>query len=349
VLAFHEAFSDIVALFQHFSIPEALRAEIARTRGDLGQQNMLGALAQQFGQALQGHGALRDFLGRYEDRDGERVWIPRAPKVTDYSASDQPHARGAVLVAAVFDAFLQIYRRRAADLIRLATGGSGILPPGEIPPDLVNRLADVASKASRHVLRMCIRGLDYCPPVDITFGEYLRALVTADSDMVPEDPLAYRTAFVAAFRARGIRPEGVRFVAADALLWEPPAAQPEALRDVLPDIDRGWRLRSDREKSHAASLENADRFRRWLVLVCRGGSRAFRFRAAAQGRAADAHAVRRTPAAGRARPDRGAFRAAGAPGRAGRRRHSRPRRRGHAALDAGCTDRRASSGGDARC
>jgi hypothetical protein len=265
VLAFHEAFSDIVALFQHFSIPEALRAEIARTRGDLGQQNMLGALAQQFGQALQGHGALRDFLGGYEERNGEIVWVARAPKITDYSASDQPHARGAVLVAAVFDAFLQIYRRRAADLIRLATGGSGILPPGEIPPDLVNRLADEASRASRHVLRMCIRGLDYCPPVDITFGEYLRALVTADSDMVPEDPLAYRTAFVAAFRARGIRPEGVRFVAADALLWEPPVAQPDALRDVLPEIDRGWRLRSDREKSHAASLENADRFRRWLV------------------------------------------------------------------------------------
>jgi hypothetical protein len=265
VLAFHEAFSDIVALFQHFSIPEALRAEIARTRGDLGQQTMLGALAQQFGQALQGHGALRDFLGGYEERDGAMVWVPRAPRVTDYGASEQPHARGAVLVAAVFDAFLQIYRRRAADLIRLATGGSGILPPGEIPPDLVNRLADEASRASRHVLRMCIRALDYCPPIDITFGEYLRALVTADSDMVPEDPLAYRTAFVAAFRARGIRPEGIRFVAADALLWDAPAAQPETLREILPEIDRGWRLRSDRERIHAISLENAERFRRWLT------------------------------------------------------------------------------------
>ena len=30
VLAFHEAFADIVAMFQHFTLPEVLRFEIAR-------------------------------------------------------------------------------------------------------------------------------------------------------------------------------------------------------------------------------------------------------------------------------------------------------------------------------
>ena len=38
VLAFHEAFADIVAMFQHFTFPELLRFEIARTRGDLRQR-----------------------------------------------------------------------------------------------------------------------------------------------------------------------------------------------------------------------------------------------------------------------------------------------------------------------
>ena len=42
VLAFHEAFADVVALFQHFSFPEVLRHQIARTRGDLASQNLLG-------------------------------------------------------------------------------------------------------------------------------------------------------------------------------------------------------------------------------------------------------------------------------------------------------------------
>ena len=42
VLAFHEAFADIVALFQHFSYPGVLRDQIARTRGDLARQSVLG-------------------------------------------------------------------------------------------------------------------------------------------------------------------------------------------------------------------------------------------------------------------------------------------------------------------
>jgi hypothetical protein len=37
VLAFHEAFADIVALFLHFTMPESLLQHISRTRGDLFQ------------------------------------------------------------------------------------------------------------------------------------------------------------------------------------------------------------------------------------------------------------------------------------------------------------------------
>ena len=38
VLAFHEAFADIVALFQHFTMPESLRDPNRKTRGDLKQR-----------------------------------------------------------------------------------------------------------------------------------------------------------------------------------------------------------------------------------------------------------------------------------------------------------------------
>jgi hypothetical protein len=66
VLAFHEAFADIVALFQHFSMPAALRHQIAKTRGDLATENLLLQLAQEFGQATESHAALRDALGEYK-------------------------------------------------------------------------------------------------------------------------------------------------------------------------------------------------------------------------------------------------------------------------------------------
>jgi hypothetical protein len=218
VLAFHEAFADIVALFQHFMQPEALRHQIARTRGDLASQNLLGELAHQFGQAIGSRGALRDAIGRVNPDTGK--WEPQVPDPELYAVTTEPHDRGAILVAALFDAFLSIYRSRIADLLRIATGGTGVLPEGNLHPDLVNRLSYEATKTAGHILHMAIRALDYCPPVDITFGEYLRALVTADWDVVPDDSLGYRIAVIEAFRRRGIYPRGVRTLAADALRWQ---------------------------------------------------------------------------------------------------------------------------------
>ncbi len=203
VLAFHEAFADIVALLQHFTMPEILAHEIRRTRGDLEAASILGSLAVQFGRAIGRRGALREAIGSFDDQGR---WQRLRPDPLAYRTTLAPHSRGALLVAAVFDAFLTIYRNRTADLLRLATGGRGVLPGGAIHPDLVNRLAAEAAKAASHTLTMCIRALDYLPPVDITFYEYLRGLITADLDLVADDPYNYRLAFLEAFRQRGILP-----------------------------------------------------------------------------------------------------------------------------------------------
>ncbi len=218
VLAFHEAFADIVALFQHFTFPEVLKHQIAKTRGDLASQNLLGELAQQVGTAIGGYGSLRDAIGKKDPVTG--VWQPKEPSGDDYRQVFEPHERGSILVAAVFEAFLSIYKKRIADLLRIASGGSGILAQGELHPDLVNRLAGEASKAAGHVLSMCIRALDYCPPVDITFGEYLRAIITADIDLVQDDQLDYRLAFIEAFRRRGIYPTGIKTLSVESLQFK---------------------------------------------------------------------------------------------------------------------------------
>jgi len=64
MLAFHEAFADIVALFQHFTLPEALRDQIARTRADLGAADLLAGLALQFGEAIKYRGHLRSAIAQ---------------------------------------------------------------------------------------------------------------------------------------------------------------------------------------------------------------------------------------------------------------------------------------------
>ena len=263
VLAFHEAFADIVALFQHFTLPEALRHQISRTRGDLSQENLLAELAIEFGQAVSGgYGALRDAIGT---RDKDDNWVARKPQPTDYDASKEPHALGAVLVSAVFAAFLSIYKARMTDLVRLATQGAGVLPPGDIPIDLANRMADEASKVAGQVLKMCIRALDYCPPVDITFGDYLRALITADRDLVPDDPRGYRVAFVAAFRDRGIYPSGVRHLSPGNLVWESPPLPLRNLSEIVTRMKLTWNLDSDRRSAYEVSQKNAATFHAWLI------------------------------------------------------------------------------------
>lgn len=265
VPAFHEAFADIVALFQHFTFPEAITHQIAKTRGDLRRQNLLGELARQFGQALGSHGALRDAIGRIDDKG---QWQPREPDPEDYDNATECHDRGAILVAAVFDAFLAIYRSRVADLLRIASGGTGVLPEGELHPDLVNRLAKEATKSARHVLLMCIRALDYCPPVDITFGEYLRALITADFELVPDDEHNYRIAFIEAFRRRGIYPRDVRTLSVDSLRWcAVTDREQDDLAVILPtggtlnELTLDWDLTADRRRIFQKNLNNGARLR----------------------------------------------------------------------------------------
>jgi hypothetical protein len=237
-LAFHEAFADIVSLFQHFTFPEVLRHQIARTRGDLASQSLLGQLAQQFGRAMGSYGALRDAIGRVNPET--REWEIREPDPDDYVRMLEPHDRGAILVAAVFDAFITIYRSRVEDLFRIATGGTGVVQAGALHPDLVNRLATEASKAARHVLTMCIRALDYCPPVDITFGDYLRALITADYDIVRDDDRGYRVAFIEAFRRRGIYPRDLRTLSEDTLRWHAKADDVECDLEPLCEVLRDF-------------------------------------------------------------------------------------------------------------
>jgi hypothetical protein len=206
VLAFHEGFADIVALFQHFTFQQLLRDQIQQKRSRLWEPTLLIQLAQQFGYATGAGQALRSALDKPEAKLYEKVM--------------EPHYRGSVLVAAVFDGFFRTYQRRIADLIRIATGGTGNLPDADLHPDLVNRIANEASRTAQSILLMCIRAFDYLPPVDITFGDFLRALVTADYELSPEDEFGQRAAVIEAFRRRGIYPNRVSSLAEESLLWE---------------------------------------------------------------------------------------------------------------------------------
>lgn len=282
VHGFHEAFADIVALFQHFTYPTVLESQIRRTRGDLDSENLLGQLAQQFGRATGRGGALRDALGGEDPVTG--AWRPRKPDPHALDNTNGAHARGAILVAAVFRAFVLIYRDRTADLFRIATMGTGKLPEGDIHPDLTSRLAAEAARCADRVLQMCIRAIDYCPPVDITFGGFLRGIITADLDFAPDEKASFRVVFIESFREWGIYPRGISSMGVDALAW--PTGEelmqelladdklqhmPDELRGHLKpfvlDAARKWNLESNRYEV----WKELDRLRLALWQWLRGG------------------------------------------------------------------------------
>lgn len=246
VPALHEGFADIVALFRHFTHKEALLDTIQRTGGaiyqyhlqpeammpaergkpDIAAQlqpwNPLILLAQQFGEATGRGRGLRSALGTKPNSDDIR-------KLTE------PHARGSILVAAVFDAFFSIYVRRTADLFRIYRSGGGRID-ADIPSSLAERLAREAAHTAEDFFQVCVRALDYCPPVDITYGDFLRALITTERDLRPVDETGMCDALMQAFRLRGIWPESASFFSEQSIAW--PIVQEGALEPIV-DLDFG--------------------------------------------------------------------------------------------------------------
>ena len=208
--AFHEGFSDVVALLSVFSIPEVVSVAIGSAAGvsdastmrladltlDALRQGILFGLGEQFGEALEGvHGAA---LRR-------SVTLKPSPKLL---ATTEPHDLGEVLVAAMLHAFLNVYRGRLATLGR---DSNGRLPP--------KRVAEEGADIAERMLTMAIRALDYMPPTDIEFGDYLSALITSDLEIRPDDGRYHvRDNLRAAFDAFGIAPASKY----QDGRWEPP-------------------------------------------------------------------------------------------------------------------------------
>lgn len=219
-LAFHEAFADIVALLQHFTFPEAVAGAIAQSP-TLDVPTLLSGMARQFGRASNHNaadlppGPLRDAMTGGPQSNGAQP----DRSIATLAGYTECHARGFVLVSAVYDAFVHLYSGLAHELLALTTGRTAFDPGAALHPAVVQRLTNDAVRTARRLLKTCIRGLDYLPPTSVTFGDFLRAVVTVDRSLFPVDDLGFRRALIASFRRYGIFPAGVRSLAEDSLVW----------------------------------------------------------------------------------------------------------------------------------
>jgi len=201
--AFHEGFADIVALLSVFSLEDVVAAALGEERTpdsqasnirliakrkvtpDAIKKSILLGIAKQVGAAVNG--------GRDQ---ALRQSVQLAPDTKRLQAAEweQEHKRGEILVASIMHAFVEIWHARIKAL--------GTFKGGKYNLDLV---VEKGAQLADQLLTMCIRALDYCPPTDLDFGQYLAGLLTADFELVPDDSrFRYRATILESFKAYGI-------------------------------------------------------------------------------------------------------------------------------------------------
>jgi hypothetical protein len=95
-------------------------AESPVIQAQIARENPLIALATQFGDASGLRGALRSALGT-------------RPNSNDINIKTEPHDRGSILVAAMFDAYFTIYTCRTTDLFHIYRAGGATLGQPDLP------------------------------------------------------------------------------------------------------------------------------------------------------------------------------------------------------------------------
>jgi hypothetical protein len=198
--AFHEGFADVVALLSVFALPNIAELILDETLDP--DANFISAKALDVKKLRKGIAALADQVGA--EISGVRgqplrrsVEIEPSPELLNTAEFREPHRRGEILSAAMMNAFMTMWSKRLTSI-------------GETAAGKVDRrkVAEEGADIASCLLTSAIRALDYAPPVDIAFGDYLSALVTADTEMRPagDDRYDLRNSVLDSFLAFGIKP-----------------------------------------------------------------------------------------------------------------------------------------------
>ena len=140
VLAFHEAFADLIAIFQRFTYRDVVGRAIRASRGNMSGATLLTSIGVQFAQAVNASGALRTAVsGAAPPRRRDRATPPR-----------RDIGRGSV--QAFGHLLSQDHPSHPA-----RERGTGVLPAGDIPEVLAALLTDRACRLASQFLTICIR------------------------------------------------------------------------------------------------------------------------------------------------------------------------------------------------
>ena len=234
--ALHEGFADIVALFSVFSIKQVVAAAIGEdgtyakddTRVALVRaskltpeklkQSMFMGIGAQFGRALNETGDLRHS-------------VLRTPADFQAEMGDE-HDRGELIVAILTQTFVTLWHKRIAALGKFGRKYN------------LTMVVEEGAKLAQQLLTMCIRGIDYCPPTDIDFGQFIAGVLTCDREVAPDDSqFNYRQVLRDTAAEYGVRPPADQCDAEGC--WKPFVAKQPPLSYMRSNFDAMTRSKDE--------------------------------------------------------------------------------------------------------
>lgn len=201
---FHEYFGDAVAMMSSLDIDEIARIVTKGAPARLSARNLVSAIASEFGAAIH----------RLPDEAYLRgAWNNR--KMGDLRGTFEEHDWSEILTGAYYDLLEYLYRHQLQSKDD-GLGLEGVRGVGERQRRCIQALFGAANKTSNIMLR----AIDYCPPVDLRYEEYARAVIRADEVAYPTDPLGVRSQLRRIFRRRQIRLTNENTEARDRTIYE---------------------------------------------------------------------------------------------------------------------------------
>lgn len=190
---FHEYFGDAIAMMASLRTREIALRLTSDCPARLAPKNIVSAIASEFGAAIHGL-ADHDYL--------RGAWNVRTMK--QMAGHFEEHDWSEVLTGVYYELLQFLYVKNLNAVI------ADVARDNKVNRTSVKRNQQhcmrAVMRAAGQTANVMLRALDYCPPVDLRYDEYARALLRADEVAYPIDSSGVRAALQKSFKKRGLLP-----------------------------------------------------------------------------------------------------------------------------------------------
>ena len=193
-LAFHEFIGDLTAILLALFNKDIRHFVSKTTQGRLGEANVLANIAEEFAREVEGRPYLRTAFNQHSLQEAE------------IKGSLSPHNVSQVLTGAMWDILTGIATKHLDKNLPIETDEQDAddQAEGTTGEDRTVTPDQALWWAADRFRRVALQPLDLCPPCDIQFIDYAKAVIRNDILTNPVDEQGYRPLMLDVFHKRGL-------------------------------------------------------------------------------------------------------------------------------------------------